>query len=104
MGRSNAALIEDAGTTSSLSPEELQALRLDDIPLVSMPVAGDPLPGQKPGDPLPGQQRPGDPMAQGTPRQPGAPAPGQKPGDPLPGQRPNAPCLGDPMACSGKPR
>jgi len=100
MGRSHAALIDDAGTTSTLSPEELQALRLDDLPQVSMPVAGDPIPGQKPGDPIPGQ-RPGDPMAQGTPRQPGAPAPGQKPGDPIPGQRP---CLGDPMACSGKPR
>jgi hypothetical protein len=77
---SRGIVLEDAGTTSHLTAEQLAALRLEDAPI----VAG---PDQKPGDPVPNKpgQRPGDPV--GTPpREPGKPcaaAPGQRPGDPV---------------------
>jgi hypothetical protein len=86
MDPSRATVLRDAGTTSYLAADELDALGLEHAPVVrDLAKPGDPVP-KKGGDPVP--QRPGDPVAtQGTPRDPGKPAPRpgpQKPGDPVP--------------------
>jgi len=83
MNTDTRVVLDDQGTTSSLSAEALAALGLDDRSCVvrasarpgdPKPSSGDPKPGgaQTPGDPKPGGARPGDPK------------PGARPGDPKP--------------------
>ena len=113
---------DDAGTTATLSREEVSALGLDEAtrrhseqggnPVPADP--GNPVPGQRPGDPVPAE-RPGDPVPAERPGDPvpprrGDPVPAQRPGDPVPAERPGdpvpaeRPLKGDPVACQGKPR
>lgn len=82
MSSSKSAVLSDAGTTTYLGADDLAALHLERAPTVTMAADNPPKPGQKPGDP----------MANTTPREPGKPAPAPQP------------LKGDPMACQGKCR
>ncbi len=97
MDSKQSILREDAGTTSSLSREEVETIERSAARARNM-VAGDPVPGEWPGDPVPGQ-RPGDPVPA---ERPGDPVPAERPGDPVPGREPQEP--GDPVACGQRQR